>query len=198
MRPKKNVTVFLTVNIFFQSYYCKRDCSHLVLGGKLCTCAHTHTAASPVESSSKEQPEDPRARGKGQGMCLVASSFLYGHHDLVQRLPLEVWHRGIFAGIPHRKQHQQFFIVWTAQEHPQTGSTVKRSGCDSYKPCVLKQERRNTLDSSKVRTQLWVHPRDILVLLLLFVLRTHYDRRWHSHPGITLGGILGTIWDAED
>jgi hypothetical protein len=61
---------------------------------------------------------------------------------LVQTFPFELGHCGLFAGISHGEQHQQFFMWGTTQEHPQTRATVERSGSDCHQPYILKQERK--------------------------------------------------------
>ena len=65
----------------------------------------------------------PRERGTGEGsraspssICLPVS-FLHSHHDLIQSSPCEVGHHGIFAGVPHREQHQELFIGGAVQKH---------------------------------------------------------------------------------
>ena len=89
----------------------------------------------------------PRERGTGEGsrasssICLPVSC-LHSHHDLIQSFPCEVGHRGVFAGVPYREQHQEFFIGGAVQKHSQTGATVERRGGDSHQSSILQQERK--------------------------------------------------------
>lgn len=89
----------------------------------------------------------PRERGTGEGsrasssVCLPVSC-LHSHHDLIQSFPCEVGHRGVFAGVPHREQHQEFFIGGAVQKHSQMGATVERRGGDSHQSGILQQERK--------------------------------------------------------
>lgn len=50
-----------------------------------------------------EAASRPKRNGAGVRASLVSSQ-LYCHHNLVQSFPLEVWHCGFLAGVPHRKQ----------------------------------------------------------------------------------------------
>lgn len=50
---------------------------------------------------------------RGRLSTSLMGSGLHRHHDLVQRFPFEIRHRGLFAGVPHREQHQQLFM-WGA------------------------------------------------------------------------------------
>lgn len=99
-------------------------------------------------------------RGAGEGSSHIPSSIsllisrLHSHHDLIQRFPFQVGHCGLFAGVPHRQQHQQLLVCGAAQEHPQTGATVERSGSDSHQACVLKRERKRV--RGNVSSKVWL------------------------------------------
>lgn len=110
---------------------------------------------------------DPR--GAGDRSSRIPSSVsllvsgLHSHHDLIQRLPFQVGHRGLFAGVPHGQQHQQLLICGAAQEHPQSGATVERSGGDRHQACVLKRERKRVHGNVSGKVRLCFKAGDIAV-----------------------------------
>lgn len=104
-------------------------------------CQQTH---HPEKRATRRPSQEEQARRAGTPPASTGLlvSGLHRHHDLIQRLPLEVGHRGLSAGVPHGEQHQQLLIGGAAQEHPQTGAAVERSGGDRHQPRILKKERK--------------------------------------------------------
>ena len=57
-------------------------------------------------------------------------------HDLVQRFPPDVRDRGITGRESHGEQHQELLVLRPAQQGPEGGTAVERSGgeCDQTRP----------------------------------------------------------------